>query len=54
MCGFHYARPPELDTDYGVPTSDCTEVGDQVFRRNWSKAEVSLDCKAFQGKIDMQ
>ena len=55
MCGFHYARPPELDTDYGYPTGDCVEVGDtEVFRRSWSKAIVELDCRAFEGKIEMR
>jgi len=55
MCGMHYAWPEELDADYGVPAGDCAEVGEtEVFQRRWSKADVSLDCRAFEGKITPQ
>ena len=55
-CGLKglYDRPAEMDIDYGVPVGDCGEVGNSgVFRREWSKANVSLDCGSFTGKIEM-
>ena len=51
-CGDAYARPPQLDWDFGVPVSECAEVSPEVFERRWSKANVSLDCKAFLASIE--
>jgi hypothetical protein len=53
-CGDAYARPPQLDWDFGQPISDCAEVGDdtEIFTRRWSRAHVQLDCKTFVAKID--
>ena len=56
-CGMEgmYARPAELDIDYGHPVGDCKETaaGSEVFARPFSNANVSLDCKRFVGTIDM-
>ena len=56
-CGMDgmYARPAELDIDYGHPVGDCAETaaGSEVFARPFSNANVSLDCKRFVGTIDM-
>ena len=53
-CGDAYARPPQLDWDFGVPVGECAEVDGEpeVFARSWSQANVSLDCKAFVATIN--
>ena len=50
-----YQFPAELGQDYGVPvdaTCSETEDGSEVFTRKWSKATVTLDCKAWTSTID--
>jgi hypothetical protein len=43
-----------MDEDYGEPLEPlCREVRPGVFERKWSKADVELDCEAFEGKITM-
>ena len=51
-----YARPAALDIDYGHPIGDCkeTSAGSEVFTRDFSKATVQMDCKAWQGTITMK
>ena len=48
-----YERPPGLDVDYGTPVdATCSEVGSSgVFKRAWTKADVSIDCSSFTAKI---
>ena len=49
-------RPPEMDTDYGVPVDPvCAETGPGtgVFSRRWTRALVSLDCSTYAGNITM-
>ena len=47
--------PPPLLPPSRSDSVGCTEIGDtEVFRRSWTKAEVRLDCRAFEGKIDMR
>ena len=36
--------PPLMDVDFGVPLADGIEVHPGVFRREWSRATISLDC----------
>lgn len=50
-----YHFPDALDLDYGEPTGVCEETaeGSEVFVRQWSKANVTLDCKNWQGKVTM-
>jgi hypothetical protein len=52
-CSVPYARPPQLDTDWGVPLGLCKETGEGtgVFTRSWSKADVKLDCGAWEGSV---
>jgi hypothetical protein len=50
-----YQFPAELGHDYGEPidaTCRETEDGSEVFTRKWSKATVTLDCKAWSSTID--
>ena len=48
-----YERPAGLDADYGVPLGLVAETapGSGVFRREWSKATVTLDCNTFNATI---
>jgi len=50
-----YHFPPALSEDYGEPLGLCAETseGSEIFVRKWSKATVTLDCKNWQGSIDM-
>ena len=48
-----YQRPAGLDVDYGQPLNFCTEVAPGVFARNYSKANVAMDCNSFEASIDM-
>ena len=54
-----YVRPPELDLDYGEPIGHCKETSPDsgVFRREWTKASVEMDCavgKYGEAKISMK
>lgn len=44
-------RPPEIDADYGEPTGLCREASPGVFAREWSKAQVELDCNTFRADM---
>lgn len=46
-------RPPEFNEDYGSPYCSCAQESPGVFVRYWSKANVTVDCNALEGKIDM-
>jgi hypothetical protein len=53
-----YMRPAALDVDYGEPDdggAGCTETAPNsgVFTRQWTKAAVSVDCNALEGRINM-
>lgn len=47
-------RPTALDVDYGEPSGLCVEATTGVFRREWSKASVELDCNSFEASIVMK
>lgn len=51
-----YARPPEVDVDYGKPLGLCKETasGSEVFTREYSKAIVQMECKVWKGSIVMK
>lgn len=56
--GNHYTNnwSPLFEVDYGTPLTDsCAEDSSRpgVFRRNFTKAEIEMDCNAWQGKITM-
>ena len=50
------ALPAEFNIDYGVPLEVCHEEQlpdnrGSIFRRQWSRAQVALDCNTFQATI---
>jgi hypothetical protein len=50
-------RPPEVDVDYGEPLSDnCRESapGSAIFFRNYSKADIAMDCNTWTGSLAMK
>ena len=55
LAGCRYYFPPEFNEDYGEPTDGTlckeTATNSEVFTREYSKATVQLDCKAWKGTI---
>ena len=50
-----YHRPAAMDIDYGTPVDAlCQETSAGVFRREWSKATVEVDCNRFSSEIRMK
>ena len=47
-----YSRPEALSRDYGKPKTIWSETasGSEVFKREWTKAAVQLNCKSFLGE----
>ena len=47
-------RRPEVDQDYGTPKGICTEThpGSGVFTRSYTRADITVDCNTWTGKID--
>ena len=45
-----------LDADYGEPTGLCAETapGSGVFRRDWTKSTVEMDCNTWSASIQMK
>ena len=43
--------PAVLDTDVGVPTSNCTEPSPGVFERRYSRGLARLDCNSYTASI---
>ena len=54
--GGGYPFPPQLHTDFGTPLGLCAETkdGSGVFRREWSKATVEMDCNTGTPSIVMK
>ena len=46
-------RPAEFNLDYGEPLCSCVQDSPGVFVRQWTKANVTVDCNTLQGRIDM-
>ena len=46
-------RPKELDADY-VPSGFCEETAPGVFEREWTKADVSINCNSWTAQIQMK
>jgi hypothetical protein len=46
-------RPAEFNADYGEPLCSCVQQSPGVFVRQWTKANVTVDCNAMEGRIDM-
>jgi hypothetical protein len=55
-CSRSYSFPAALNVDYGEPTELCSETsaGSGVFRREWSKATVEMDCNSWTPTIIMK
>lgn len=55
-CGFELSFPDVLREDYGAPAGLCAEtaVGSNIFRRDWTKATVEMDCNTYTGSITMK
>jgi len=53
-CGGPWVRPPQVDVDYGMPTSDCKETQTGIFTREYSKATVTMDCPNWKATIKMK
>ena len=55
-----YERPLQLDVDYGEPVAlkgSCTETvpgKSGIFTREWTKADVQMDCNTWQATIKMK
>jgi hypothetical protein len=49
-----YPRPKLWDQDFGTPSGNCVETapGSNVWKRSWSKAEVTWDCNRAVGTIN--
>jgi hypothetical protein len=45
-------RPAEFNGDYGEPLCSCVQASPGVFVRQWSKANITVDCNTLQGKIE--
>ena len=45
-------RPAEFDGDYGEPLCSCVQRAPGVFVRQWTKANVTVDCNAMEGRIE--
>ena len=49
-----YVLPASTQVDYGSPQGFCTEASPGVFRREWSRATVSMDCGTMKPTITMK
>ena len=41
-----------MGSDFGQPTGDALELHPGVFRREWSKATIGLDCSTLSSSFD--
>merc|ERR1712217_728319 len=55
-CSREYYFPPEFNLDYGKPSGLCLETAPNsgVFTRNYSKANIRMDCNTWTGSITMK
>ena len=44
--------PKYMREDYGVPLGLCSEVSDGVFKREFSKSMITLDCNKFEASLE--
>ena len=51
-----FTRPPSLDREYGAPLNNCSETapGSRVWTRNFTGADVSMDCSTFTATLSMK
>ena len=43
-----------LDLDYGTPLGLCAEKSPGVFVREWSNADVTVDCNSYSSSIKLK
>ena len=50
-----FDRPPEMNRDYGEPLGFCSETapGSGVWKRPFTKADITMDCASFTATFDM-
>lgn len=53
-CSRTYQVPEQINWDYGTPTGLCTETSTGVFKREWTKATVSMDCNTWTPTITLK
>ena len=46
-------RPAEFNRDYGVPLCTCMQTTPGVFVRAWTRANVTVDCNAMRGSVEV-
>ena len=46
--------PKAFYVDYGVPQEVCWEASPGVFRREWTKASIELNCESFVAQITLK
>lgn len=51
-----YRRPAALDLDYGAPMQLCHETAPNsgIFKREWSKSTITVDCNAYTSNIEFK
>ena len=52
-CNYVPDGPALLHVDYGVPLAHYVEIKPGIFARKWTKANVSLDCRAWEATIKL-
>ena len=48
-----YHWSPLLELDYGTPVGPAVQGRDGVWRRQWTKADVSLNCSEWVGRVEL-
>lgn len=55
-CGYNYSYPQMLNEDYGAPLGLCDETaeGSGIFKREWSKSTIEMDCNTWTASIKLK
>ncbi len=51
-----FTRPPSIAREYGAPLNNCSQTapGSGVWTRNFTRADVAIDCKSFEATFSMK
>ena len=51
-----FTRPPSIEREYGAPLNNCSQTapGSGVWTRNFTHADVAIDCKSFEATFLMK
>ena len=51
-----FTRPPSIEREYGAPLNNCSQTapGSGVWTRNFTHADVAIDCKSFEATFSMK